>query len=240
LGPPVPRPGSPSTAPSTGCARSTATSPGTTNCARRPSIMAALPSTPTLRTIPGCSSDERRRRGHVATGPPARKARGRHGGMCSHSALVSRRSREAPPNRGRLILADSVGSEAIWALIGHSASGSCGPGANGVNGTTCRRHPRPPRHIANPKPEPTATATVLRPRERRSHSPPLAGHRRLGWTRHGGAVELQRRRGHTRRCQLSKSGPSVSAVAASPHPSASGASEEGDQATARGRAPKLA
>ena len=35
-GPPPPRRGCPSTAPRTGCARSTATSPGTTSCARRP------------------------------------------------------------------------------------------------------------------------------------------------------------------------------------------------------------
>ena len=41
-GPPVPRRGCPSTAPRTGCARSTATSPGTTNCARRPSLTVAL------------------------------------------------------------------------------------------------------------------------------------------------------------------------------------------------------
>ena len=46
------------TAPRTGCARSTATSPGTTSCAPRPSITAALPCTPTPRTIRGCSSDE--------------------------------------------------------------------------------------------------------------------------------------------------------------------------------------
>src|SRR5215207_4193488 len=58
-GPPMPPRGCPRTAPSTGYARSTATNPGTTNCARRPSITAALPSTPTLRTIQGCSSDAR-------------------------------------------------------------------------------------------------------------------------------------------------------------------------------------
>ena len=42
-GPPMPRRGCPSTAPSTGCARSTATNPGTTNCAPKPSITVALP-----------------------------------------------------------------------------------------------------------------------------------------------------------------------------------------------------
>ena len=52
---PVPRRGCPSTAPRTGCAGSTATSPGTTNCARRPSIAAARPCTPTRPTIQGCS-----------------------------------------------------------------------------------------------------------------------------------------------------------------------------------------
>ena len=35
-GPPMPRRGCPSTAPGTGCARSTATNPGTTNCAPKP------------------------------------------------------------------------------------------------------------------------------------------------------------------------------------------------------------
>ena len=35
--------------------------PGTTNCAPKPSIMAARPCTPTLRTIQGCSSDGTRR-----------------------------------------------------------------------------------------------------------------------------------------------------------------------------------
>ena len=59
-GPPEPRRGCPRTAPRTGCAGSTATSPGTTNCARRPSLTAALPCTPTRPTIQGCSSEERR------------------------------------------------------------------------------------------------------------------------------------------------------------------------------------
>jgi hypothetical protein len=53
-GTPMPRRGCPSTAPSTGYARSTATNPGTTNCAPKPSITVALPYTPTLRTIQGC------------------------------------------------------------------------------------------------------------------------------------------------------------------------------------------
>src|SRR5688572_7640732 len=58
-GPSTPRRGCPNTAPRTGYARSTATNPGTTNCAPKPSITAALPCTPTLRTIQGCSSDQR-------------------------------------------------------------------------------------------------------------------------------------------------------------------------------------
>ena len=58
-GTPMPRRGCPNTAPSTGCARSTATNPGTTNCAPKPSITVARPCTPTLRTIQGCSSDHR-------------------------------------------------------------------------------------------------------------------------------------------------------------------------------------
>ena len=47
--------------PSTGYARSTATNRGTTNCAPKPSITVALPCTPTLRTIQGCSRDEHAR-----------------------------------------------------------------------------------------------------------------------------------------------------------------------------------
>ena len=62
LGPPMPRRGCPSTAPSTGCARSTATNPGTTNCAPKPSITVARPCTPTLRTI--------QEKGRAAPGPP--------------------------------------------------------------------------------------------------------------------------------------------------------------------------
>ena len=42
-GPPTPRRGCPSTAPRTGSARSTATSPGTTSCARRPSTTGCPP-----------------------------------------------------------------------------------------------------------------------------------------------------------------------------------------------------
>ena len=64
-----------STAPRTGCARSTATSPGTTSCAPRPSITAALPCTPTRRTIQGCSSDDSRRSaaGRPCAGRPDRR-----------------------------------------------------------------------------------------------------------------------------------------------------------------------
>ena len=86
-GPPRPRRGCPRTAPRTGCARSTATSPGTTSCARKPSITAARPCTPTRRTIQGCSSDERPlgrprpgrpdRRGLVRTTPPEHRHRHR-------------------------------------------------------------------------------------------------------------------------------------------------------------------
>ena len=50
--------GWPSTAPRTGCAGSTPTSPGTSSCARRPSATAARPCTPTRPTIRGCSSDD--------------------------------------------------------------------------------------------------------------------------------------------------------------------------------------
>src|SRR3954469_22241374 len=59
-GPPMPRHGCPHTAPGTGYARSTATSPGTTNCAPKPSITVVLPCTPTLRTIQGCSGESAR------------------------------------------------------------------------------------------------------------------------------------------------------------------------------------
>src|SRR5215217_1776205 len=72
-GTPMPRRGCPSTAPSTGCARSTATNPGTTNCAPKRSIRAARPCTPTLRTIQGCSSDQHARQRTVPQSPHARR-----------------------------------------------------------------------------------------------------------------------------------------------------------------------
>src|SRR4029453_4724937 len=59
-GTPMPRRGCPSTAQRTGGARSTATNPGTTNCAPRRSITVALRCTPTLRTIRGCTPDRLR------------------------------------------------------------------------------------------------------------------------------------------------------------------------------------
>ena len=57
-GPPAPRRGCPNTAPSTGSAGSTGTSPGTTNCAPKPSMTVARPCMPTPGTIQGCSSDQ--------------------------------------------------------------------------------------------------------------------------------------------------------------------------------------
>ena len=57
IGPTTPRRGCRSTAPSTGCARSTATNPGTTNCGPEPSITGARRCTPTRHTTRGCSSD---------------------------------------------------------------------------------------------------------------------------------------------------------------------------------------
>src|SRR3954447_8498475 len=57
-GPSLPRHGCPSTAPHTGCARSTRTNRGTTNCGPKPSITVARPRMPTLRTIRGCSVDQ--------------------------------------------------------------------------------------------------------------------------------------------------------------------------------------
>ena len=57
LGAWMPQRGCPSTAPSTGCARSTATNAGATNCVPKRAITVARPCTPTLRTIQGCSSD---------------------------------------------------------------------------------------------------------------------------------------------------------------------------------------
>src|SRR5262249_39136512 len=53
-----------------GYARSTATSPGTTNCAPKRSITAALPCTPTLRTIQGCSIDQHARHIPAQIGRP--------------------------------------------------------------------------------------------------------------------------------------------------------------------------
>ena len=58
--------GYPSTAPSTGCARSTGTSPGTTSCAPEPSITAARACTPTPRTTRGRATD----RCAMHRGPP--------------------------------------------------------------------------------------------------------------------------------------------------------------------------
>ena len=57
-GPPAPRRGCPNTAPSTGSAGSTGTSPGTTNCAAKPSMTVARPCMPTPGTIQGCSDDQ--------------------------------------------------------------------------------------------------------------------------------------------------------------------------------------
>ena len=56
-GTPMPRRGYPNTAPNTGCARSTATNPGTTSDVPTPSITAARPRTPTLRRIHGRTDD---------------------------------------------------------------------------------------------------------------------------------------------------------------------------------------
>src|SRR4029453_10100052 len=53
----MPRRGYPNTAPGTGCARSTATNPGTTSHGPTPSITVARLCTPTLRRIQGCSDD---------------------------------------------------------------------------------------------------------------------------------------------------------------------------------------
>ncbi len=50
---PTPPPGCPGTAPSTGCARSTTTNPGTTNCARAQPSTAVRSGTPTRRTTRG-------------------------------------------------------------------------------------------------------------------------------------------------------------------------------------------
>ena len=55
------------TAPHTGCARSTTTSPGTTSCAPRPSLTLARPRTPTQRTTHGCSVDQQRSRAELHT-----------------------------------------------------------------------------------------------------------------------------------------------------------------------------
>jgi len=59
-GPPPPRRGWPGTAPPTGCARPTATSPGTTSCARRRSAAAVPRCTPTRRRTRACSSEQGR------------------------------------------------------------------------------------------------------------------------------------------------------------------------------------
>jgi len=57
LGPSVRRPGCPSTAPTTGCARSTATSHGTSSCDRKEPSAAVHACMSTRRTIRGCIGD---------------------------------------------------------------------------------------------------------------------------------------------------------------------------------------
>ena len=93
--PPMPRRGCPSTAPGTGYARSTATSPGTTSCAPKRSITVALPCTPTLRTIQGCSSDDTLGLVRAAIGSSRRMSArpGRHGRSGARSRRGAARSR---------------------------------------------------------------------------------------------------------------------------------------------------
>lgn len=82
IGPLMPRPGCSNMASSTGCARSTATNLGTTNCVQQRSITAARLCTPTRRTIPGCSDEEARRRMKDERRKPE----------CIHSSFVFRPS----------------------------------------------------------------------------------------------------------------------------------------------------
>ena len=70
LAPRMPQLGCPSTAPSSGYARSTATNPGTTNCAPKPSTTVARRCTPTRRTIQGCSSHRADRGRRLFSWPP--------------------------------------------------------------------------------------------------------------------------------------------------------------------------
>jgi hypothetical protein len=58
-GPRMPRRGCPSRATITGCARSTATNPGTTSCAPKRSITVARPCMPTPPKTRGCNGDQR-------------------------------------------------------------------------------------------------------------------------------------------------------------------------------------
>ena len=79
-----------STAPRTGCARSTATSPGTTSCAPTPSTTAAPPCTPTRRTTRGCSRDS-------ATPTAGRPGHGRPDRGLFERACRDRQPRPATP-----------------------------------------------------------------------------------------------------------------------------------------------
>src|SRR5215218_498848 len=116
LAPSMPRRGCPNTATNTGYARSTATNRGTTNCAPKPSITAARPCTPTLRTIQGCrlrqlrgqlvhhspdAIDAWRLRGHAK---PAARAVGRR-----LPGFVRR-----PAARGRKTVEDEPMSNVAW------------------------------------------------------------------------------------------------------------------------------
>src|SRR5262245_15514851 len=108
-GTPMPRRGCPSTAPSTGCARSTATNPGTTNCVPKPAITAALPCTPTPPRTRGCGSDR-----HASGSPRVATSPGGDQpgtGIEDHAALVGvvRRQHRAQAldGAGRLILAEA-------------------------------------------------------------------------------------------------------------------------------------
>jgi hypothetical protein len=99
-GTPMPRRGCPSTAPSTGCARSTVTNPGTSNCAPKPAITVALPCTPTLGAIQGCSRDQHARHGAGVNVPD--------------ESLQRTRTVDSLPRSWRVSLADSLLRRSNW------------------------------------------------------------------------------------------------------------------------------
>ena len=115
-GPSMPRRGCPSTAPRPGCARSTGTNPGITNCAPKRWITAARRCTPTLRTTRGCGTE---------TGGREQKTR-TAGGPCHGRAD---RSVEVGLRRALYARKDGIRTQSA---VSRSCSGACVRAIGGV------------------------------------------------------------------------------------------------------------